>query len=41
MILDMNHHLKVPYLACAFLGDLAIFGDLATYFIFIEKLSFI
>ena len=37
----VNHPVEVPHSACAFLGDLAIFGDLATYFIFIEKLSFI
>ena len=34
-----NHLYDVPHLACAWRGDLAIFGDLATINIFDKKLS--
>ena len=32
------HSLYVLHLACALLGDMAIFGDSATYLIFREKM---
>ena len=41
LILYMNHLYDVPHSACAWRGDMAIFGDLATFSILMIKLSFI